>query len=1280
MYLKNIQLVGFKSFAEKTDVEFLRGVTAIVGPNGCGKSNVSDAIRWVLGEQSAKALRGDEMADVIFKGTDTRKAFGMAEVSLTFTECRYILKTGQLAGTDTNFEEVTVTRRIFRDGNSEYFLNKTPCRLKDIQTLFMDTGIGRSSYSIMEQGKIDKILSSHPEDRRAVFEEAAGITRFKSQKKEALRKLEYTEANLVRVADILKEVKRQIGSLQRQAGKARRYQVSMAELKHLDTQWGCHELEEIQSTMRSLEQEVADLRARTEDVRLEVEAGEGNITNLREQVNAAENRRQQILQSQRDIQSEIERHEIHIRTNADRISETHVVIQAATREAEEAHARSTDIQNLLASIRDNLKTASGKLQQQAIDLEHSQGLLRGVEGAEREETATVQRLQTALMGLEGVLANLRNQVSASEKQRQETGLRIQRVTGKRAITFEEQRRLSQRLESLQTEVHSYKNTFEASRHAITGGEDALREAENQCQLLAAKISEAQRLVFEKNSRREVLLQLHKSYEGYSDGAQALLRQTSNPSSNDLSQNHKDAILGTLANMIEVDPKFSTAIEAGLGQRLEAIVVSETQTALHLVNHLRNGELGRALFAIQRTDSACHSGTNLKLDPLPGSLCRACDVVKAQPVVESFVRQLLADMVIVQDLHRAIDLCQQHPGLTLITVEGDVLTHQGILSGGSGRASPLQLLGRRNEITALDSDIGRLETEIHDLSTMKEEWEGRRLLARQSLGDRQSELRFQENDLTRKETLLSAMQGELHDFVTQIAATDQEIQESEKILGETDAHLARIRQELTQAEANQTAVQSDLASARKHSDDLAIERHNLSVAVNDLRVAHATTQQQIQGMESQIQTLETQVGEIRILVASREADVRHHQQRIAQWEKETVEATRQIETHRKSAAGITGQLTEIEMEKSRLEGEVQTTTETIRTHRHRIDEIQKAETDHEIRLTEKRGDLNHLTERILREYGVDLTTLTLLPLKPDSKSGTASGEISDEPEAAPRPSVSLPYTFLAFAGWEEVALRIAELREKIQGMGAVNLEAVQEYDELEQRHTFLKRESEDLATSKEQLLEILRKINTTTRKIFAETFEKIRENFQTVFAELFGGGKADLILMDESDPLECGIEIVAKPPGKQLQSIMLLSGGEKTMTAVALLFAIYMVKPSPFCVLDEMDAPLDESNINRFVKMLERFLVQSQFVIITHNKRTIEMADALYGVTMEERGVSKLVSVKFHRKEDVTWRAHTMEGYQASENSASNGKVPTEHQITGPAPETTPVFAGEARAV
>ncbi len=1232
MYLKSILLVGFKSFADKTSMEFTPGVTAIVGPNGCGKSNVSDAIRWVLGEQSARALRGGEMADVIFSGTESgRKPLSLAEVSLTFADCKEVLRTGQIAGIDVNFDEVTVTRRIFRDGNSDYFINKTACRLRDVQSLFMDTGIGRSSYSIMEQGKIDKILSSHPEDRRSVFEEAAGITRYKSQKREALRKLEYTEANMTRLSDTIREVKRQINSLQRQASKARRYQALSAEMRHLDTQLARRRYEEMQAACEEAQRALDEARDGLVKGRAEIEAGERAVTSLRTRAEEAEVRRQAVLQKRRDLEVQVERCEERVRSTRERSAEARTTIEAAERECGEARARLAETHAHEAGIRQRLDSLKAERDRRQGDVAKVRADLDAALARERGQESLIQKCQDEALAAEGELINLRNQEVGLERQRQELALGAQKLAAERGASVGQQRTLLQRQDALQSELEAFKQTFESSRHALSGGEEALREADQKCTSLAGEVSELQTALSDRRSRHEVLRQLHDTYEGYSEGARALLAGHYA----EMGEEVRRAILGTLADLIEVEPRYAVAIEAGLGQGLQAIVLSEASAALRLVEALQRRNLGRATFAIKEEEEGL-GGVPMAARLRPeGALCWASDAVQCKPLVHSLVRNLLADMVIVPDVQIALDLHRKDPGLTLVTVEGDVLDHHGILCAGSAKALPLQVLGRRNEIVALDLEIGEREVRLRDLGAQKGEWEGRRAAARQSLGDRQTELRTRETDLSGKLLLLNTLQAEVRDIESRLAVADLAAKEMNQRCAESATEQDRVRVATSVAVERQARAKEALASAKSVLDEVSAASLRHQAAVTDLQVAMATTIEQLSGCDGEIRLLERRASETDQLLQARQVAIRDSQQKLVQWEGDIAETENRAAALKVSLAGIGAEEASAENEKRAAVEQIESAAEKLREARERVESVQRKLTDLEVRLTERRTESAHLVERIQREHAADLVGISLLALKvagaplpeptptPVEEPASALAELPPSAVADYAPPEDLP-----FESWDAVAARVEEVRAKLQSIGPVSLEAVQEYQEQEDRHRFLTQQFDDLSASKENLTALIRKINIETRRMFGETFEKIRANFQQIFSELFGGGKADLALVDGDDPLECGIDIMARPPGKQLQNISLLSGGERTMTAVSLLFAIYMVKPSPFCVLDEMDAPLDESNIGRFTGMLQRFLHQSQFLIITHNKRTIGMADALYGVTMEERGVSKLVSVRF----------------------------------------------------
>lgn len=1165
------------------------------------------------------------MADVIFNGTESgRKPLSLAEVSLTFADCREVLPTGQIVGLETHYDEVTVTRRIFRDGGSDYFINKAPCRLRDVQSLFMDTGIGRSSYSIMEQGKIDKILSSHPEDRRSVFEEAAGITRYKSQKREALRKLEYTEANMTRLTDTIREVKRQIVSLQRQASKARRYQALMAEARHLDTQAARRRYEEIQAACAECQRALDEARGEFAEGRDAIALGEREVTALRGNAEEAEARRQAVLQKRRDLQTQIERSEERVRSTRERVAEARSGIETAERESGEARERLAEARSHEAGVRQRLGLLHAEHARRQGEAVRSREELDAALALEREREALIQERQDEALQAEGDLINWRNQEAGLERQRQESALAAQKLAAERTAAAEQERSLQQRLEALQAEVAAFQRTFESSRHALSGGEDALREADQKCAALAAEFAEAQAALSERRSRREVLRQLHDTYEGYSEGARALL----SGHFAEMDAEVRRAILGTLADLIEVEPRYAVAIEAGLGAALQAIVLTESSAALRLVEALQRRSLGRATFAIKEEEEGL-GGMPFQSRARPdGALCWAADAVQCAPLAHALVRNLLADTAIVPDVRAALDLHRRDPGLTLVTVEGDVLDHHGILSAGSAKSLPLQVLGRRNEIVALDAEIAEREARFRELSAAKGDWEGRRAAARQTVGDRQTEIRARETDLSGKQMLLNALRGEARDAGAKIAAIELASREMEQRRAEISADQDRARAAALAAQERQGAAKEALASAKSEAEDAAAASQQRQEAATQLQIALATVAEQISGCDGEIRLAEKRAAEAEEWLQTRQGVIRDLQQKLVRWEGEIAQAENQAGVLRSTLQGIGEEEAAAEREKQAAAAKIEEASARLRATRDRVETLQRRLTELEVRLTERRADGTHLTDRIQREYSTDLAAIVLLPLRTlaaPTPSASEGGE-TVEAEGGYAPAAELP-----FDSWEAVAARVEEVRAKLQSLGPVSVEAVQEYQEQEERHRFLTQQFEDLSASKENLTALIRKINVETRRMFGETFEKIRGNFQQVFAELFGGGKADLALVEGDDPLESGIDIVARPPGKQLQSISLLSGGERTMTAVALLFAIYMVKPSPFCVLDEMDAPLDESNIGRFTGMLQRFLAQSQFLIITHNKRTIAMADALYGVTMEERGVSKLVSVRFRAK-------------------------------------------------
>ena len=1233
MYLQSLEMVGFKSFAPKTTLHFNEGVTAVVGPNGCGKSNVLDALRWVLGEQSAKALRGGEMADVIFSGTDSRPALGMAEVSLTFTDCEKEL------GVEWN--EVRITRRVFRDGKSEYLLNKAPCRLKDIHQLFMDTGIGRSAYSIMEQGKIADILSSRPEDRRTIFEEAAGITKYKAQKKEALRKLEYTEANLIRVGDIIKEVKRQIGSLQRQAAKARRYQSLMEDLRTFDLHLShrnflnlTSELDGVRSQLAGLEDARAGREREIESQESELGGLRAQLADLEEQVNAT----REGIQTQRN---RIYSAETRIASNAERCDEAQEMIERCRMEIaaceEKRREQESQIARTDAMIAEMLELLRGGEQQLADANER----LRGV----REDRVGEERVAQALNGeigqIEARLSSLRRDVAAAGSKRDSGEARLQILKSEETSAHEALAAAEGRAFEAQSRVESAGTQLVAAQSEADDAQMAHDDAQRLRQSAENELNAANRALAEQESRLEVLRQLAESGEGFGEGTQAVLRGLDNPDF------FKPAVHGALAAFIDVEPRFVAAIEGALGANLQAVVFKDPQIAEAAMQTLAGQKLGRAAIVPRDWLQASFA----EAAGLPeGALSWAADCVRVTDPAGELARQLLAGVAVVERIDAAFALKAQHPALGFVTLDGDFVSREGIVHGGRTGDTSSSALARKNQISALEKDVAASQAAVAEFTA-------RRAQALEALDAAQDRLRTAREEVQQAQIANSTAQNELRLLERQREEAGRRLENFSREAAQLEETVGQAAARAAELESGVSGLEDGLLEARHRQAeaaariDAARERERAATdELNELRVRVATERQQQETLARQRGPLTTRVAELTELLAQREKDIADYEARISHLRAEAAEFQGSIEnwkllleTGEQEIAGLVAQRGEAQENVEALET-------ALRSARRQLQELQDSRGRLEVRGTQLEMRLENVTNHVQQRYQAAIgefqpdTYALLVALRDREKKRDAEtrGPGDAEVNAAQADSAQAAEEVAATAShqspvtnhepqtipWARIEELVAELTGKLDSMGPVNLDAIQEYDELEQRHTFLEQQNADLVNSKAELLEVIAKINRTTKELFAETFEKIRVNFQEMFTELFGGGKANLILTDESDPLESGIEIIAKPPGKQLQSITLLSGGEKTMTAVALLFAIYMVKPSPFCVLDEMDAPLDESNINRFIKILDRFVGQSQFVVITHNKRTIARADTVFGVTMEEHGVSKIVGVKF----------------------------------------------------
>jgi chromosome segregation protein len=1185
MHLQSLELFGFKSFADKTVFNFHEGVTAIVGPNGCGKSNVLDAVRWALGEQSAKSLRGEEMADVIFNGTETRKPVGFAEVSLTFTDC------GEELGIE--WHDVRVTRRVYRDGNSEYLLNKTPCRLRDIQSLFADTGIARTAYSMMEQGRIDMILSSRPEDRRAVFEEAAGITKYKTQKREALRKLEATEANLLRIGDVIKEVKRQIGSLQRQAGKARRYQALHADLRVLETHHARKELD-------SFERELATCREEIDRLIQSEHSSRGRIDNdesaLGDERHALDKLDVEIADSRAEVQrldSEIAAHGNRIEFNKQRAEELAGLIQRAQRDIADAETKRKKHAAEIEQTNSSITKIGRHLKEKEAELTKVSALAGEMHQDRTERGRRLQTLQVALSKSESRISALNEELSGTKARRELTAAQTEQL-GKEIKTSCEVR------EKLVAQIAVSLN---ASRRERADVETSLREREKLLAESEQRLAVLERTLAEKQSRLDVLRQLNEQGEGLAQGSQAVLKGLHE------SAKIREAIAGSLVAQLDVDPKFIQAIEAALGRNLHAIILTDAKLASKIIAILKKNKVGKAALLIPGLTAPTQKSAETVLPK--GALAWAVDKLTAPQLLEPLVRQLLGNIAVFPDLEQALECKQREPALAMATLAGEYVSAEGIVFGGSTEVRAASLLERKAEIADLVKEETALAKERDEMCVKRDEAKTALEIAMQ--------LQREVSEAGRE---IDSLQSEKATLERQAAMANERIAHLERELQSVRDRLAKEETEFGAFEAAQKQTTS--------------REEELTEEINQLRLAIATDRQRHEYLIAQREPMSARDAELVELITVWNADIAMYERKLATHAEESRESETLIESQTKQREEVEANSANSAGQRATRLAAISDREKELRQLRDSLGELQDRRAQRQVRESQLQMQIDNLVAHISRSYQIDLR-----------------GFAGDQPafEKVLRAQFKREGGASATPGSPELAAPnleklIAELRTQLDNMGPVNLDAVHEYDELEERYKFLEAQNTDLTNSRRELLDVIARINFTTRKLFAETFDQVRTNFREMFAELFRGGRADLSLLDENDPLNCGIEITAKPPGKQLQSVSLLSGGERAMTAVALLFAIYMVRPSPFCILDEVDAPLDENNINCFIRVLDRFVKQSQFIIITHNKRTIAKADILYGVTMEERGVSKLVGVKLTAPAQPVTEAASNGGGQA----------------------------------
>ncbi len=1222
MYLKSLDIQGFKSFADKTHFEFDTGVTGIVGPNGCGKSNVVDAIRWVLGETSAKALRGGEMADVIFNGTDRRKPHGMAEVTMTMADCEVALK--------TEFNEVAITRRVFRDGKSEYRINDKTCRLRDIHELFMDTGIGRSAYSIMAQGQIDQILSSKPEERRAVFEEAAGITKFKKDKKDALRKLEYTEANLLRTGDVIAEQERRMNSLKRQVSKARRYKELSHSVRVLDTHlshkhWTEFKASEseLETNLKSLENEVdcleielpafetAVTEARDASQELESELSDlrQKISEHRSAADSAESRMGFNEERRNELNKRIEQHRHEIAETQERLNQTQSDFQESQTQSEERKERIQTSEKAVLEQQNVVTTAR----------EARDGLNAKLRDTRRKAETTRTLVATIQAKIEADLAQAEASRDRS-KQLEEEEQRLAQELAQAKERETEARKLLQDLETRLGDLNEAQETSERAYQHTRGDLDAAKKAADSLH----------RDCTGKQSRLGVLQQVLENGEGLLKGTKQVLKGLDDP---DLFRTGVD---GVLSSRLTVDDEYAFAIEAVLGDTLQAVLVKDSAFAEEIIERLVHKKMGQVAL-LPKDFTGLDSAHQIEALP-KGALSWAIDAVQADESVTDLVATLLEKTLIVPSRAIAQELRKSFGDVTMVTQSGDLFFPNGILRGGSSDSDGNSVLQRQNEVKALAKEVTQLEKDLQAERNKVDDLDAQSYAAREEVEQCKGRLNEVRLEVSKAQGQTSLAEREIKNLEGKLERLQSERENiGNRVQSATESRANR-EAELISAQGQVGSFENELADLQNESDGLETRLQEQSERLNELQTELAVERRAHQSEQDQQRPMQSRIEELTHLMVKREAEIVGFQNRIGtDCEDDHVLEMEMLE-NQDAAVELEKDLDGFDERRLSLRTAIEEKDTALSEIRDRIHKATERRGREEVAHTKVRLKLENLEETVMERHQLELEHF-----RPDAHELLSCLNEQKKRNAAPSPTPAAEdeeeEEFVMpedGPDWSLIETLVGELKRKLDSMGPVNVDAIEEFEELEERHNFVVTQHQDLVNSKTELLEVIAKINDETTKRFAETFATVRKNFRDMFKLLFGEqGKADLVLLDEDDPLESGIEVIAKPPGKKLQSISLLSGGERSMTAVALLFSIYKVKPSPFCVLDELDAPLDESNIGRFLKVLDAFIDQSQFIIVTHSKRTMNRADIMYGVTMEEFGVSKPVGMRLTTEDDKT---------------------------------------------
>ena len=1177
MYLKSIEVQGFKSFANKITFEFHNGITGIVGPNGSGKSNVGDAVRWVLGEQSAKQLRGGNMQDVIFSGTETRKPLGFAYVAITLDNSDHKLP--------IDYQEVTIARRLYRSGESEYLLNGTSCRLKDVNELFYDTGIGKEGYSIIGQGQIDKILSGKPEERRELFDEAAGIVKFKRRKNTAIKKLEEEQQNLTRVNDILSELTRQLAPLEKQAETAKVYLKKKEALKQLDIQMFLVEMARIREQLKAVEEKYEIAQSDLEETCKSFDVTKTEYENLEKELEILETEIQKSREqsTQKTLEKQNLENQIHLLQE-----QIHSAKQNETQYQERAVALDADIDKRKKEEQGYLEEQS-QLEEKAAEFSRVQSQ---AQEAFKEIAIEIHNLEEAIESGKNEIIEILNQRASIKGKLQRYDTMMEQISIRKVALNQRNLTLRSEVAQLDASEEQYKTQKQEIEETI---EKLIRQGnrcEDQIKKYQAEISRAtQQLENEKTayhreaSRLESLKNITERYDGYGNSIRRVMEQKKNVS----------GIKGVVADLLKVEKNYETAIETALGGSIQNIVTDNENTAKGMIEFLKKNKYGRATFLPLTSMKNKKTFNNPAALKEPGVIGVASDLVQVEAEYEGLANYLLGRTLVVDHIDHGIAIAKKYQyTIRMVTIEGESLNPGGSLTGGAFKNNS-NLLGRRREIDELHENVEKLKLNIEKLQAALEEYRNKRNHFRDEAGRIQESLQeqyIQENTVQMNLNSMSDKRAEIKQGYENLKRENAELEKQTK---EIEENSQSIQLEMEASASQESALeksinekQEELESRKKQETDISKELEKSQLEGAGITSRKGFIQENLRRIKEELESLTNQKEALF-------AGMEEGKEEALKKETEIVKIRQEIELAAKEEEEDREKLQEALLKKEKM------------TQEHKAFFLKRDELSARMNLLDKES------YRLLgQKEKLEENQETQVNYMWEEYEITYSQALIDMPDELQERA--------------EIKSAISNMRSEIRQLGNVNVNAIEEYKELSERHTFMKTQHDDLVQAEETLQGIINELDTGMRRQFEEKFGQIRIEFDKAFKELFGGGKGTLELDEEEDILEAGIRIISQPPGKKLQNMMQLSGGEKALTAIALLFAIQNLKPSPFCLLDEIEAALDDSNVTRYAKYLHKLTKNTQFIIITHRRGTMAAADRLYGITMQEKGVSTLVSV------------------------------------------------------